>query len=77
MIPKAISLDVAVATTDCPSGIRGIIDYNSPSLVLLANDKMLATTSDDVLKHREKHLTPLQDKFDSQRVAEQYATLLT
>ena len=37
---------------------------------------MLAATIDDALKYPEKYLTPLQDRFDSQRVAEQYATLL-
>ncbi|MDB4308286.1 glycosyltransferase [Gammaproteobacteria bacterium] len=75
MILEAISLDVPVVTTDCPGGIRDIVDHNSPSLVPLANDRMLAATIDDVLKHPEKYLMPVQDKFDSQRVAEQYGAL--
>ena len=76
MILEAISLDAPVVTTDCPGGIRGIVDHNSPSLVPLANDKMLAAKVDDVLKQPEKYLTPVQGKFDDHRVAEQYAALL-
>lgn len=75
VIIEAISLGTPFVATDCPGGIREIVDRNSPSLVPLNSIERLANAIDDALADPGKYKSSLDDKFMSQHVATQYDNL--
>jgi glycosyltransferase involved in cell wall biosynthesis len=79
VVLEAICLGTAVVATDCPGGIREIIDSNSPSLVppddIAASASSLAAAIDDALAHPEKYTCPLDEKFTSRFAADDYDRL--
>jgi glycosyltransferase involved in cell wall biosynthesis len=75
VILEAICLGTAVVATDCPGGIREIIDSQSPSLVPLDDIDALAAAIDNALAHPEKYTSSLDEKFSSRFAADQYDRL--
>jgi len=76
VILEALSLGTPVVTTDCPSGIREILDPASPSLVPLHDTAALTRAIEGALAHPDKYRSPLADKFSSRFAAEQYDRLI-
>jgi glycosyltransferase involved in cell wall biosynthesis len=77
VVLEAICLGVPIVATDCPGGIREIIDGSSPSLVPLGDVGALAGAMQDALDHPEKYRTSLAEKFQSRIVADQYKLLFS
>jgi glycosyltransferase involved in cell wall biosynthesis len=75
VILEAISLGTPVVVTDHPGGIREIIAADSPSLVPLDDVDGIAAAIDDAVVHPEKYTSPLDQKFTSRFIAEQWARL--
>ena len=75
VILEAICLGTAVVATDCPGGIREIIDRDSPSLVPLDDIDAIAAAIDDAVTHPEKYTSSLDKKFNSRFAADQYDRL--
>ncbi len=76
VIIEAISLGTPVVTTDCPSGIREIIDPASPSLVPLHDSDALARAIEGALLSPDKYRSALDDRFSSRFAAGEYDKLI-
>ena len=78
VVLEAMCLGVPIVTTDCPGGIREIIDdESSPSLVPLGDIEALASAIQGALDHPEKYRISLGEKFQSRIVAGQYQALFS
>jgi glycosyltransferase involved in cell wall biosynthesis len=76
VVLEAICLGVPIVTTDCPGGVREIIDdESSPSLVPLGDIEALASAIQGALDRPEKYRISLVDKFQSRIVAGKYQAL--